>query len=280
MPIETTIPFTGEGGGGDFGSIAVLNIANASARRVFEPFEFTRGRPGLSTDSDPASFSSQAVIRSHALAQRSRWLLSGTNAAQSLATLSTTVGLTLTTAGASGDQMILSPLTINSVQQNGLGAIQWRPDSGVVFRLLLTMGSTITNMRLLAGLKLTANAEDHDSGAAITDDNYVLFAYDTTHASNSGLWHLCAGNTGVDEHSIANALLLESTVRASARVLLEIAVNANREAVFAINGRPVGQSSALASGAISLIPVIAMQSLAAAANSVTLEEGDVSMALS
>lgn len=279
MPVESTISFEG-GGGGDFGSVAVLNIANRTSRRIFEPFEFTRGRPGLAADVDASAFGSQAVIRAYTLAQASRWLLAGTNAAQSLATLSTGVGLTLTTAGASNDQMIISPLVINSAFQAGLGATHWRPDSGVVFRVLLSMGASIADMRFIAGLKLTASCEDHDSGTTPTDANYALFVYDTTHIASSGLWQFAVGNTAVHEHGIANSLVLDSTVRASNRVLLEIALNGNRQAVFAINGNPVGQSSAMVSGDVSLIPVFGLQALGAAAKAVTLEEGDLSMGLS
>ena len=278
MPVDGFIPTFDDGGGSGGGSGAAALVRTGAKRRVV-PFGFDYGRPGTSAEFDPAAFGTQAAIRAYSTALRSPWGLSGTNATAALVTPQTAGGITLTTGGTSGDQMILTPLTINSVRMSALGWASWSPASSLLFRMLLTTGAVISDMRLLAGMTLIPTAEDHDTGATITDDDYVMFAYDTTHASTSTAWHMSAGNNGTDENSPVSSFKSVSTVRASTQYLMEIAANGDLVPVFYLNGQEVGQLSALKSGTVALLPFFGMQTLGAAAKAVTLEDGDVSITI-
>lgn len=281
MPIENSIGFGDSDG--SIGTQAIDLIAASGTRRLTEYFDFSLGRPGTSAESYPADIgASQAVSLAYAQAVLSQWTLSGTNAAAANVTRPATGGLTLTTAGASGDQMVISPNKINGVFMNGLGGTVWRPDSGLIFRALITTPATITDIRILIGLKLafstTTGAEDHDSGATITDDDYVLFAFDTSHASSASYWHLCAGNNGVDVHTVADTFKT-LPVAASKRYLLEIAVDGDDVPHFMVNGADAGSLAALRSGSVLLLPFFGIQALTGAARSLTVEGGEVSIAV-
>lgn len=274
MPIEGSIGTVGADNGSGIGSDTAFELQENGTRRQTVRFGFDAGLPGTSAEYDPSAFGSQAAIRAYTLATLSIWGLSGTNATAALATRATNGGLTLTTAGASGDQMILSPLTINSVPQNALGGTVWRPDSGLSYKALITTGSSIADVRICAGMTLIANAEDHDTGATITDDDYVMFVFDSTHASDATLWHACAGNNGTDENSRCSDRIGSSVVRSSNTTLLEIVVKGNYRPTFLLDGAEVAQLSPLKTGSVSLIPFFSIQALAGSAKSITLLNGE------
>jgi hypothetical protein len=278
MPVDGFIPIFDDGGTGGGGGAEALVRTGAKRRRI--NFGFDLGRPGTEAEFDPSSFGTQAAIRAYSTALRSPWGVSGTNMTAALVTAATGGGITLTTAGASGDQAILTPLTINLVRMNALGWTTWSPASALLFRALLTTGASIADMRLLVGMTLIPNAADHDAGETPTDNDLVLLAYDTSHGSTSTAWHMVGRNNGGTlENSPVTSFKSVSTVRASTQYLIEIAVNGDNVPVFWINGQEVGQLSALKTGSVALLPFFAMQDLGGAAKAITLEDGDVSITI-
>lgn len=263
----------GEEGGGKpvGGSMLIASSVVSQLLRHTVSSIFDDGKPSLAAqvDPDPGSAWTQTILRAYTAASRT-WLLSGTNATSALCTLNAKGGITLTTAGASNDQMICAPLVINSVDMSPMGRIDWSPEYQPNFKAILTLGSSIADQRIIVGCKLTSVHEDHDSGATITDANYALFVYDTTHSSNSGYWHACVGVAGSDYNSTADGTRARrALVRAGDRVVLEIKVDNNRVPHFYIDGNLVYSGPEMET-ALSLIPVVGIQALAASAKELSI----------
>lgn len=263
----------GEVGGLDFGGSKSggggSSRFGASARRQAYISAFEDGKPSLAADIDPADFSTQTLIRAFSAASKS-WLLSGTNAASALAVLDTRGGVTLTTAGANNDQMIISPLVINSVQMSPFGKVSWSSEYLPIFRATIRLSaSSIAAQRIVIGLKLTASAEDHDTGAAITDDDYMLFVFDTTHASSATLWHYAQGVSGTDYNNACETKTRNATAHASDTLTLEISVDQDRVPHFFIDNEEVGVGVEM-NTVLVLKPVAGIQALTGAAKDFTI----------
>lgn len=217
--------------------------------------------PATAAEVDPASFSSQAVIRAYTQASR-EWLLSGTNAAAAGATFAPRGGVKLATAGSSGDQMILSPLVINSINQHALGGTQWTAQYQPRLDIVCTAPSTITSMRVVMGMKLTAGM------TIATDDDQALFVYDTAAGSSPGLWHCVSSVGGVDIDSPALATTSRSTFRAGDRYVASLAWDNDNRVVFLIDNQIVGTSEPMTTG-INYIPVLGVEASTGAAREMT-----------
>jgi len=248
-------------------SVGVRGVPT-SVMRAFASSGFSDGKPSLVADIDPSSFGSQAVVRAYTAASKT-WLLSGTNAATANCALNSRGGITLTTGSTSGDQMVISPLVINSVQMSPMGAINWSPEHQCGFEAVIKTSSDISNQRILAGFKLTSVHQDHDAGETVTDDDYILFVYDTAHSTSPSLWHLACGVGGTDSNQLAQSFVRNSTMRASTRIVLSVTVDNNQVPHFFIDGVEVGVGPVL-NTALTLIPVVGIATLESAAKSLTI----------
>lgn len=257
-------------GGGALGSSVVNSMS-----RVRYVSTFDDGKPSLVgvIDFDPGAAGvnwTQAALRAYTAASKT-WILSGTNAATANATLSARGGLTLTTAGASGDEMIVSPLIINSVRMTPLGRADWTPEYQPNFSAVVRVPDTITSLRIIAGFKLTASAERQESASGVTDNDYALFVFDTGHAVSATLWHVATGVAGTDLNTPADTRgSRKATLRAGDRVALTVKLDNNRVPYFYIDGELVGVGPEMAT-ALALKPVFAVVALTAAARETTFQ---------
>lgn len=234
-------------------------------------------RPGTSTEFDYSAFDTQAKIRNYTAIDKD-WMLSGTNAAFANAGFHTRGGVTIATAGATNDQCIISPLVVNSVEQAAWGGVQWSPEYLPRMDLVFRTGSSVADIRFLLGFKLTAVEEDHDTTVTITDDDYALFVFDTTHAASATSIHACTGNAGTDENSSPPSTLIDAVMQASTRYHLTLDFDTDRRPHYSINGRKFAVGAAMRTG-LALRPVFAWRALAAAAKSLTLQKLDLSQNL-
>ncbi len=213
----------------------------------------------LAATCDPSAFSSQAVIRAYTRASK-EWQLAGTNAADASSTQLTTGGIQLTTGATSGDQMIVSPLVINSVQQSPWGWVDWTPDRMPSLDVSVAFSSSVASVRAIFGFKLTT-ALDYS-----TDADHCLFVLDTALASN---WRLHSRVATVDENRDAVSAVAKSVPQTLTRYDLSIRISNQRRPVFLIDGQEVGTGPALTAAA-AFKPVLAVQTLTSGARDMQL----------
>lgn len=257
------------------GSSVINSLARVRYVSVFEDGKPTLAA-GIDFDTGAAGINwTQTTLRAYTAASKT-WLLSGTNAATANVTLHARGGITLTTGGTSGDEMIVSPLIINSVYMTPLGKTDWTPEYQTNFSCVVRIPSTITSIRILAGLKLTASAERQESASGVTDNDYALFVFDTGHAASPTLWHVATGIAGTDLNSPADTRgSRKATLRAGDRVTLTIKIDNNRTPFFYIDGELVGVGQELAT-ALALKPVFAVVALSASAREATFQSVECS----
>ena len=163
----------------------------------------------------------------------------GVGATSALSTFNVEGGITFTTAGANGDEMILVPHL--DANQAAWGTVTWGTDRETRWECEIQSGANITAAIIWAGLKLT-NTE-----VLVTDADQVFFRYEDD--VNAGEW------VAVD--SIANTDVSTDTniaVAVSTKYHLRIDIDAARIARMYINGILVRTTTALT--AVDLIPYI------------------------
>lgn len=217
-------------------------------------------RPATSAEFDPVAFGTQAAIRDFHRCSHD-WQLSGTNAAFSLTELTTDGGVRLTTGATLNDQMIVSPKVLGGVEVSGWGKTRWRPDRAASFGATIRTGADVTNLRIVAGLRLTRVLD------STTDTDHVLFIYDTGHGSSADLWHCNSRRAGAPRDDVANPGSYASTVRANLTYKLGITVDGNRRPHFFIDGSEVAIGQELTDTA-SFIPVLGIQALSNSARAI------------
>jgi hypothetical protein len=195
-----------------------------------------RGVPGLKADITSAVAATQA-------AADPLFEIQGTNSTSALSTSYGQGGVTLTTAGADNDQMILVPHT--DAKQSGWGLTQWGTGKSLSLEQTIWAGGDITTCIYWAGLKLTSTQ------VVATDDNQAYFRYQS--GVNSGKWQFIYSIAGVDT-TVDTGVLCSATVHYHFR----ITVDANRIARAYINEALVATSTAL-TNAVNLIPYIGVQ---------------------
>jgi hypothetical protein len=173
----------------------------------------------------------------------------GTNATTALCTQHADGGILLTTAGASGDQMILAPhLTSGATAWTGT---TWGTDDSTEWECHLKTGANITAVTIWAGLKLT------NTPTSATDADQVFFRYQDTVVA--GDWQAVS--------SIATVLTAtDSGVAAavSTEYHLRITIDSSRVARMFVNGAMIVATAAL-TNTTDFIPYIAVQANTAAA---------------
>jgi len=160
------------------------------------------------------------------------WEILGTNATSALATFAAGGGLTMTTAGADGDQMILA--THLDTKQTALTQANWNSARSMLCSFVLVAGASVANAKIWAGWKLT------NTPVTATDDDQAFFRYEDD--VNSGKWQAITSIGGVDtatDTGVAGA--------ASTPVRFTIEFNAERKASLWFNETEIIQSAAMTS---------------------------------
>lgn len=206
-----------------------------------------RGKPGLNADIQNAAESVRMVTDGD-------FEILGTNATSALCTYNAEGGITLTTAGASGDQMILAPHL--DANQTPWTQTTWGTDKSATWECDISTGAAITAMILWAGLKLT------NTPVVATDANQVFVRYEA--GVNSGEFQVISSIADVDTTTDTNIVVAVST-----RYHIKIEIGADRTAKVWINGVLVLTTAAL-TDAVDLIPYVGIQSAAVAAKVVNV----------
>ncbi len=184
------------------------------------------------------------------------WEIAGTNAVDTSAIFSDGGGMTLTTAGASGDQVILRAQ--QDTNQTAVAAAKFNTVDQSAFLVVLKTGASVADVTVWAGLKLT------DTGVQATDNDQAYFRYNAAEAE--GKWQAVVSRSGVDE---TVAALGEEAVTASTAYELCVALDREGRARFYVNGELLHTSAALTEN-VDLRPSLGVQAGAAAPKSVTV----------
>jgi len=203
-----------------------------------------RGKPGLNADILNAAESTRMITDPD-------FEILGTNGTSALCTANAEGGITLTTAGADADQMILLPHL--DTGQSPWTQTTWGTDQETEWECRIKTGASITNCIIWAGLKLT------NTHVVATDADQVFFRFEDDHATLPLLWVCVNSIAGVDVETTSGVTALVST-----EYHLQIKIDASRIARFYINGALVATTAALTT-AIDLIPYVGVQADGAAA---------------
>ena len=154
----------------------------------------------------------------------------GTNHTSALATFSSTVaGMTITTAGADQDRMIVAPHL--DTKQGAWSGVKWGTENQVHWECSIRTSSAIDNQWIWAGLKKTNVVE------LATDTEQAFFTFGTD-ADNSGQafddftkLHFVHSIDGTDYISV-----LPITVAASTNYHLKVVFDSDRKVTIYVNG--------------------------------------------
>lgn len=224
-------------------------------------------RPLLLADMDPSTIN-QAAVRL-LTAANTNWSVSGTNMTSALSTNASGGGLTLTTAGASADQAMLSPGVVNTnVSTSGIGGTTgaagtapWLTAKSLRFRTMISL-SSIASVRVVLGYKLTATP------TIATDDDQVLFQFDTA-ATIADRWQMVTSVGGTDTQTACPSTIADYTPVINTNYFMEIKLATNGAPSFYINGRLMGTGPAM-TATMALIPFFGVQALASGAKAISI----------
>ena len=202
----------------------ILNV-NRSAKTSDRYYldEYFLQRPGVNGNIDQAS-----TVEVQRALNRNFEIL-GTNGTTALCTFSLVrAGITLTTATADQDQMIIAPhLDTGATAWTG---VKWGTENYTEWECSITTSSAIDNQKIWAGLKLT------NDQVVATDANQAFFKFQTD-ATNSEAFtdftrlHFVHSVDGVDYIS-----QLPIEVAASTNYHLKIKIDSGRKASIFVNG--------------------------------------------
>lgn len=215
-----------------------------------------RGKPGINADIQNAAESVRMVTDPYLE-------VVGTNATSACVTYNAEGGITLTTAGASGDQVILCPHLDSN--QSAWTQWTWGTDREVIYEATIRTGAAITAEKVWCGLKLT------NTPTVATDNDQVYVRYEA--GVDSGVWQVISSIGGTDTTTSTTI-----TVAVSTTYRVQIVVNAARKAKAYINDQLVYTTAAL-TDATDLIPYVAVEAAAAAAKSITVYGCEISRAI-
>lgn len=246
-------------------SIAKLN---ASVGVVYDPtrsgfHERFFKRPGLNADLDTGSTPDQASINL-ALRLNQMFEVKGTNATSALAThpSGSISGVTLTTAGASGDQMLLAPHEDSGISP--IEAASFLPSAQPGFYAQIKTGASVADTTFIAGLKLT------ETPVVATDADAAYFRYE----AGSSSYLTCVTSIGGTDVTITTDI----EIQASTFYEFFLTVDSNRKPIFGVRVSHGALQTALYVGptaltaAAALKPVAGVEADAAAAKAITVTD--------
>jgi len=178
----------------------------------------------------------------------------GTNMTSALCTHSTGGGITLTTAGASADQAIVTPHL--DASQTAWSTADWSTDDKVIFETNIKTAASIDCI-IWAGLKLT------NDNVVATDAEQAFLRYETGVAS--GIFQLITSDNGTDTTTATTV-----TVAVSTDYHIKLVVNADRDVHAFINGVLVGRVAAALGAGHDLIPYVGVEASSAAARAISV----------
>jgi hypothetical protein len=226
----TGIPAGTERGYGGRRPISPYVLERLNSPLYFAHLERFLKRPALNADIVPTNLDPTQAQFATILAANLDWEVVGTNATTALCTFAEGGGITLTTAGADGDEMILQ--THRDTNQSALFVQNWGSARLPLFQLDLVTGANITNAIIWAGFKLTSTE------VVATDDDQFAIRYEDD--VNGGRWQLITSNAGVDDTDDSGIAVAVSTV-----YQLRVEVGADMIPVYTINNTIVGVGPAL-----------------------------------
>ena len=212
-----------------------------------------RGKPGINADIQDATEAVRMIADPN-------FEVLGTNGVSASTAYYAEGGITLTTAGANNDQVIIAPHL--DASQSPWTQVTWGTDKETVWECDISTSSNITANIIWAGLKLT------NTSTTATDDNQVFFRYAA--ATNSGKWQAIYSIGGTDTADDSGV-----TVAVSTRYHLKVTIDSSRIARMYINGVLVSTSTAL-TDATDFIPYIGVQATTGAAKSVVVHGQSIS----
>jgi hypothetical protein len=233
---------------GTWSAAHIAQPANALSKRY--ELKWTagaRGKPAINADILSATEATREIADPD-------FEVLGTNGVSASTAIAVEGGITCTTAGASGDQVIIAPHL--DASQTAWSTVTWGTDQQVIWEAAVKTGAAITDAVIWAGLKLT------NTSTTATDDNQVFFRY--APATNSGKWQAVYSIAGTDVSADAGV-----TVAVSSQYHLKVTIDVSRVPRFYINDALVATGTALAD-TIDLIPYIGVSASAVAAKSLTI----------
>lgn len=231
-------------------------------------------RPLLLTELEPAAYS--AAAQRILLAANPNLFLTGVNMTSALSTFSPGGGVNLATAGANGDQAIVSPMILTgpinatsiagTTGAPGATSSPWLTSKSIRMRAVVSLG-LIATTRFIMGFKLTNSGAT--ALAPVTDNNAAFFSFDTASPVSATSWRCVTNVAAALTDVVASQRNSPDTlVQANTNYVLEIRID-GRIPTFLINDNPVGSGPQI-TDAITLQPVIGVQGLGAAAPSFAL----------
>jgi len=167
-----------------------------------------RGKPALNADI-------QNVLETVRMIADPDFEVLGTNATSSSVAFAVTGGVTLTTAGADGDAVILLPHL--DANQSGWTQFTWGTSKSVEWECEIATGASIASMACWAGLKLT------QTGTVATDDDQVYLRYQS--GVTSGNWVVVSSIANTDTQTDTGIAVAVST-----RYRIKIRIDSARKA--------------------------------------------------
>lgn len=210
----------------------------------------SRGKPGINADILAAAEATRMIVDPDFEISAD-----STNETSALCTYNAEGGLTLTTAGADADSMILEPH--QDANQTSWTQWTWGTDREVGWFAHIQTGANITNAIIWAGLKLTFTP------VVATDADQIFFRYEDDVAG--GDWQAVYSIAGVD-------VAIDTDIAAVVSTSLEFAViiDESRNGRMYLNGNLVATTTQL-TDTIDLVPFIGVEADgAAAAKAITI----------
>lgn len=189
------------------------------------------------------------------VASNDLFILSGTNAVSSSSSFDANGGILLTTAGASGDQVIVGPNTNTGQSSVNTAVLGTSTEPG--FATVIKLGATFASTIVWAGMKLTSTS------VIATDNDQAFFRVSSD--GNSSFFTCVVSIGGVDVETVTDIQAVAGSTYA-----LEIDVDKDRKASFfiTVNGGQANlvYTSEPLTASTSLKPFIGVQASAAAAS--------------
>ena len=227
----------------DFAVVPNRRVNCLSDRLELKWVAGARGKPALNADI-------QNVAESVRMIADPDFEVLGTNATTASVTYAAGGGVTLTTAGADGDAVILLPHL--DTNQTGWTQFTWGTSKSVEWETEIATGASIASTVIWAGLKLT------QVGTVATDDDQVYLRYQN--GVTSGNWVVVSSIANTDTQTDTGI-----AVAASTRYRIKIRIDSARKAyVYMSSG------ASPATGADERVPTWTLLYTTAALTSVNL----------
>lgn len=242
---------------------------------IFEPMNL---RPLLNADYAPATPNAAEITR--AIAGNKNFEVQGTNAASADIDFDATGGVSLVTAGADNDQVVMVPQADNpdtGVEFSSMAKTAWGTEDEVRFEANIRTAA-IDNSCIWVGLKLaaTTGAGEADTAAVLTHgDNGAFFMFSDEGATSTTNWTTVTSIGGTDSEEDAGSAY---AVAASTNYRLTIHIGSDRKPRFYINGTLVRTGAALTDD-VDLVPVLGIHALDTGAESFVVRSVRISRLL-